>query len=583
VVVVVLVALVVAVATTTFRSERAAVRLRSLLGVAALLALAACRSKEAPQPTASVSVAEVPAPAALIAELSIGNPKETWQRGRLLGGTYAQALPSNLPVLLATSLSLPPSAAGSLDETVPMVGVLLSRKDAPEPEVVLGMHVVSGAELVASLTLGDGAKFRKLEVGPRVVRLLPAPGAPEFNGALGVSGNYLLLATGVSALTEAGRFVAEAVPKRARKEAGITLRATESVLTGALARRLREGWQARRAALSERDRAERDAKGRAPDFADPQVLLSGADNTIESWLAVLESSREATLSLTPEADRLRAELSLSPTADGAAALLSKELVVGSAAPLLQMPAATGAALLMRGDAQSAGAGPGLGESLAQLFGGRLDAKQTAQLVKTFEAFSKARRGATVIGFVPAPAPAVLITCELADGSAFSQALADVMSLLELPPVSGLLAGSVGKPTLQFSKSDSGARHVRVRLRQSGRGPGLPLPKALSVSWEARDGVGYIVITPDPLVGLSPFAAPARLASSPWLTQSQPGLSAQTALALVADTRLLAPGGPDDAKLMLSFGKKDAQIVVGLDVAAAALPALARLFALDRSP
>lgn len=559
-------------------------RLRSWLGVAALLALAACRSKEAPQPAASATVAEVPAPAALIAELSIGNPKETWQRARLLGGSYAQALPSSLPVLLATSLSLPPSAAGNLDESVPVVGVLLSRKDAAEPDVVIGMHVVSGAELVASLTLGDGAKFRRVELQPRVVRLLPAPGAPEFNGALGVSGNYLLMATGVSALNDAGRFVAETVSKRARKEAGLTLRATESVLTGALARRLREGWQARRAALSERDRAERDAKGRAPDFADPQVLLAGADNTVESWLSVLESSREATLSLTPEAERLRAELTLTPAPDGAAALLSRELVVGDAAPLLQMPADTAAALLMRGDAQANGAGPNLGESVAQLFGGRLSVDQTARLVKAFEGFSKSRRGATVIGFLPGPAPALLISCELAEGGDFPQAFADVLSLLELPPVSGFLAGSVGKPTLKLWKSDSGARHARLQFRPGAQGATLPLPKSLNVSWKAEAGVGYIVVSPDELLGLSPFLGDrARLAASPWVARSQPGMSGKTALGVIADTRLLAPGGPDEAKLLLSFGKQDAQIVVALDVATGALPALARLFALDRSP
>lgn len=556
-------------------------RLRFLPWAAVLLALAACRTKDAPAPAASSTLAEAPAPAALIAELSLGNPKETWQRARLLGGNYAQALPSSLPVLLATSLSLPPSAAGSLDETVPLVGALLSRKDAQEPAIVIGMHVLSGAELVASLTLGDGAKFRRLELGPRVVRLLPAPGAPDFNGALGVSGNYLLLATEVSALTDAGRFVAESVSKRARSEPGLTVRATDSALTGALARRLREGWQARRAALSARDRAERDAKGRAPDFADPQVLLAGADNTIESWLGVLESSRQVSLSLTPEADRLSTELSLTPGAEGAAALLSRDLVVGSAAPLLQLPSSTGAALLMRGEAQPSGPGPG--ESIAQLFGGRLNGQQTKQLVEAFDAFARSRRGVTVFGFVPAPAPALLITCELSEGSDFPDALARVLSLLQLPPVSGLVAGTFGKPSLELSTLPSGVRRARLRLRSLAHGPSLPIPKSLSVTWEARDGVGYIVVSPDEALGLAPFAEASRLASSEWLAHSQPGLAELRALGIFVDTRLIAPGGPDDAKLLLSFGKKADRIVLALDVAATALPAVARLFALDRSP
>ncbi len=556
--------------------------LRLLPRAALFLALAACRSKEAPAPAASVTLAEVPAPAALVAELSVGNPKETWQRARSLGGTFAEALPSSFPVLLATSLSLPPAAAGSLDESVPIVGAILSRKDAPEPDIVVGIHVLSGVELVASLTLGDGAKFRRLEVAPRVVRLLPAPGAPEFNGALGVSGNYLLIATGPEALRDAGRFVTEGVVKRARTEPGLTLHATEKVLTGALSRRLRETWSARRAALSARDRAERDAKGRPPDFADPQVLLAGADNTIESWLGVLESSRALSLSLTPEADRLRAELSLTPSADGAAALLSRELVVGSLAPLLQLPAGTRAALLIRGDAQVSEKA-GAGESIAQLFGERLSAEQTKRLVKAFDEFSKSRHGATVVGFVPLPAPALVITCELSEVSTFPEALANVLSLLELPPVAGLVTGTLGKPSLELLTSAKGPRRARLRFHSAGHGASVPFPKSLSVSWEARDGVGYIVISPDEALGLAPFAEPSRLAASAWLAKSQPEQAARTALGVFADARLLAPRGPDEAPILLSFGKRADQVVVALDVAAMALPAVARVFALDRSP
>jgi hypothetical protein len=383
-----------------------------------------------------------------VAELSLGNPKQTWQSVRLLGGNLAQALPSSLPVLFATSLSLPPTAAGNIDETVPMVGALLSRKDATEPDFVVGVHVVSGAELVASLTLGDAAKFSRLELAPRVVRLLTAPGAPDFDGALGVCGNYLLLGSSVDALRDAGRFVAEVVSKRARTEPGLSVTANQNVLAGTLSRRLRELWQARRAALSARDRAERDAKGRAPDFADPEVLLAGADNTIESWLGVLESSRALSLSLTPSADRFRSELLLTPDAEGAAALLSHEVVVGPVAPLFQLPESTRAALLLRSDAKPGGGdSANLGASVSKLLGERLNASQAVRLGKAFEALAKSRRGATTLGFVQAPAPALVMTCELADEAAFPGALADVLGLLELPPVSAWLSGTIGKPSL----------------------------------------------------------------------------------------------------------------------------------------
>ena len=533
---------------------------------------------------ASATLVEAPAPASLVAELSIGSPKDTWQSVRLLGGDLAQALPSSLPVLFATSLSLPPAAAGSIDETVPMVGALLSRKDAAEPDFVIGVHVVSGAELLASLTLGDSAKFRRLDLAPRVVRLLTAPGAPDFDGAMGVSGNYLLLASSVDALREAGRFVAEGVSKRARTEPGLTLTAQQGVLAGTLSRHLREAWQARRAALSARDRAEREAKGRPPDFADPAVLLAGADNTIESWLAVLESSRALTLSVTPSAERLRTELLLTPDADGAAALLSREVVVGPIAPLFQLPADSRAALLLRGDAQpGAGEAASLGTSASKLLGDRLSAAQAASLSKAFDAFAKSRRGATAIGFVQAPAPALVITCELADGEAFAGAFADVLSLLELPPVSAWLAGTVGKPSLELAKAGPDVRRAKIRFQRGHRSSGPSLPPSLSLSWQARDGVGKIVVSTDETVGLTPFAGASRLGASAWLTRSSQDLAEQTALALFVDARLVAPGGPDEAPILLSFGKKAERIALTLDASAAALPALARLFALDRSP
>ncbi|HKY39721.1 MAG TPA: hypothetical protein VJN18_27475 [Polyangiaceae bacterium] len=550
-------------------------RLRWIATFALCGALAGCRSREAPAPVASAAPAEVPVPATLLAELSVGNPKETWQRARLLGGDLAQALPSSLPVLLTTSLSMPPSAAGSLDETLPMVGALLAGKDKAQPDAVLGMHVTSGAELVASLTLGEAAKFRRVELAPGLVRLLPAPGAPEFNGALGVSGNYLLLATRVDALAEAGRFVSESVTRRARKEPGLALRTNEKVLSGSLSRTLRDAWASRRAALAARDRAQRQAMGRPPDFADPEVLLGGIDNIVESWLGVLESSRELSVNLLLLDDRLVLELTLLPGAEGAAPLLYKELSTGPLAPLLALPESTSLALLLRGDERpSADAAQNAGASLVKLFGDRLAPQQASKLLKAFEALNRSRRGATVVGLIGAPAPAVVATCELADAEAFPGAVADVLRLLELGPVSSWLGATIGKPTLELGRVAGIAHRARLRFQRSGQRVPAALPHELHLSWEARDGVGYLVVTPDAKLGLSSFAAEARLSSSGWMTQSQARLG-ERALGFFADTRLMRPGAAEPAPLLLTFGKQAERIVVSVDAAApSALHALA---------
>jgi hypothetical protein len=537
-----------------------------------------CRSKDAPAPAPSAVLSEAPAPNSLVAELSVGNPKETWLRLRALGGDLAQALPSSLPVLFATSLSLPPAAAGSLDETVPLVGAILSRPGSSQPDAVIGVHVLSGAELVASLTLGDSAKFRRVELGPRLVRLVAAPGAAELNGALGVSGNYLLLASRVEALSEAGRFVAEGVARRARKEPGLTLRASERVLREALAPRLREAWQARRGALSARDRAERDAKGRPPDFADPAVLLAGADSTVESWISVLESARALELSLTPEANRLRAELSLTPQAEGAAALLSRELVTGPIAPLLALPPSALAGVLMQGEPNpSVESAEAFGTSVRELFGERLTAEDADKLVKTLASLVRARHGATVLGFVPAPKPALLITCQVADAEAFQRALGDALGLVQLPAVGNWLAGTVGKPSLSLVQPADGRRKARLRFARRSAGSALPLPPTLYITWEAKDGVALVVVSPDEVLGSASFGG-VSLAASPFLAPIQRDWAERAALSVFADARLVAPGGPDEAPVLLAIGKRDERITVSLDVSAGALRALVPFWA-----
>ncbi|HVY27744.1 MAG TPA: hypothetical protein VHB79_14415 [Polyangiaceae bacterium] len=556
----------------------------SPLWFAAALALAvACRGKEAPAPVATASLPEVSAPAGLVAELSLGNPKETWSRLLRAGGSFAQALPSSLPVLLATSLSLPPAAAGTLDESVPFVGAVLSQAGSSEPDLVLGVHVTSGPELVASLTLGDAAKFRRVELAPRVVRLVSAPGAPELDGALGVSGNYLLVASRVDALRDAGRFVAESVPKRARSEPGFTLSTSQGVVGGALSRRLRDLWQSRRAALAERARAERQAKGRPADFADPEALLAGADGVVDSWLAVLDSSKALSLNLSPEVDRFRAELALTPGAAGAAALLSKDLAVGSIAPLLALPQKTSAALLLRGDAAGHPGEPStLADSLTKLFGARLNPEQATKMTNALGNFGQAHHGASVVALVPLPAPSMLLTFETRDAEAFSRSLGDVISLVQLPPVSGWLAGVWGKPQLVLAaKPTQGVYRARVRF-QRGAAARSALPPALSLSWQAKDGVGQLLISADEATGFAALTELPRLEQASWFGSAELGQGEHTAAALVADARLLA-AGTDDAPLLASFGKKGEQIVVTLDVATAALPALARVFALDRSP
>jgi hypothetical protein len=175
---------------------------------------------------------------------------------------------------------------------------------------------------------------------------------------------------------------------------------------------------------------------------------------------------------------------------------------------------------------------------------------------------------------------LLVTFELTDEAKFSPALTDVVALLRLPAVSRLLSSSVGVPTLELQAA---AGRARVRFRKAASAANLPLPSSLSLAWEARAGVGYLVISPDAGLGMKPFGPGPRLGDSPWLGPSKTELGSSAALALFADARVALPGGPETAPLLLSLGARQNGVGMTLDISAAALPAVARLFALERSP
>jgi hypothetical protein len=122
----------------------------------------------------------------------------------------------------------------------------------------------------------------------------------------------------------------------------------------------------------------------------------------------------------------------------------------------------------------------------------------------------------------------------------------------------------------------------LRFQRAGSGSAPPLPSELYLTWAARDGVGYLVVTPDAKLGLVPFASAARLSSSTWLTQSQARVG-ERALGVFADARLLRPGGQQPLPVLLTFGKQAERIAISVDAPPAALHALAGLFAVDGSP
>jgi hypothetical protein len=90
------------------------------------------------------------------------------------------------------------------------------------------------------------------------------------------------------------------------------------------------------------------------------------------------------------------------------------------------------------------------------------------------------------------------------------------------------------------------------------------------------------MTPDGGAKLASLLAGPRLGALDFLA-SGAGFGDQTALSVFADARLFAPDASQSAPLFFAFGKKEQRVALAFDVSAVALPAVARLFALDRSP
>jgi hypothetical protein len=108
-----------------------------------------------------------------------------------------------------------------------------------------------------------------------------------------------------------------------------------------------------------------------------------------------------------------------------------------------------------------------------------------------------------------------------------------------------------------------------------------LPNSLGLSWQARGGTGIIVVSADDRLSVGSIVGAPRLVSYDWFGRG--GHTNDSALSVFADARLFGPGGPDSAPIVLSFGKQAEQIALSLDLSAPALSALARRFALNRSP
>jgi hypothetical protein len=115
----------------------------------ACVAPSGCQKKtEATDAGAAVvqDLSPVPAPEGLVGDLFLPAPDATWTKARALIGGPAGFMPQGFGALTATLLKLPITAAGEIDEAVPVLGAVIKQESAAAFGAI-GIHVRAGDRL----------------------------------------------------------------------------------------------------------------------------------------------------------------------------------------------------------------------------------------------------------------------------------------------------------------------------------------------------------------------------------------------------------------------------------------------------
>ncbi|MCA9598787.1 MAG: hypothetical protein KC776_35995 [Myxococcales bacterium] len=586
--------------TTTSRSEWLRRTAQATL-IALGLGLGACsgcedESKKGPAGSASAAaaLAPVPVPDGLAVEILVPNPGATWTALRALGGAGVALLPSTFPMLAATFLGVPPDTADVIDADTPLTGVV-GTSAKQNLGVVLAVHVTSGRELIARLTTGAKAGYVERKDEKSGVTVLEAkPGKASTELVLGVVGNYLVASREEEDLLRYAPFAARTLPTRAMPKEAIVATADKKALAGPITSALRDRWKAMSAGLRLADQQNRQKHGgRAPDFGDPAVALTGMSAAVESFLAVLGSTKQAHLTVRPEKDRLAVRLIADPEATGAAKELGESLTVGSAEPLLALPAGVAVAVLSRSSAKSREeSAKSTSEGLTQLFGDRLEKRDSDRVKSALAELAEGRGDWTAYGLSMVPG-AVVVQSAVSDKKKLDGGVKSALKLLSLPAFKEPLGRFVGDYTLKTEHAkitglDSGAERAlftvkpsTMRTANDPNGNVDAAPKPVELLWTVSDDKAIAALAPDavPVLVQQVTAKPeTTLASSAAIKQIVTAAGSSVSFAVLVQPLKLGGAGVlagDDAPLLLTVGRDGERPALHLEADQGALRGLIR--------
>ena len=385
--------------------------LRPALLALALLSFGACSSSGSPDAgaPAAAPLTPLPAPPGLLGELFIPSPGATWGRARAGAGGPAVFLPQSFGGLAATLVGLPITTSAEIDDAVPLVGAAVREGKGPVQGVV-GLHVKAGDRFVDQLTRGEGARFNaSVDAGSHVTLLTDKVAPESARLALGVLGNYLLVAQKPADLYAVGPYVVRTLSVAPQPREEIAVELPEAALAGPVLD------------------AARDMRAAGDGAMATLVPLTGLlDHAIE----LLGDAKHARITLTLDPGTVHARLVVTPKPGaGPGAKLVNELAVGDARPLLDLPEATSLGLFWR---ESAAArvenAPKQAEALAGLLG-NVTAEDRAAISVALRGEAAARGDWQAVGIAfNGTGPSAVVRAPVSDVDGMRKALKQLVDL-----------------------------------------------------------------------------------------------------------------------------------------------------------
>jgi len=531
------------------------------------LGLGGCATK-APQEVAAAAedLSPLPAPEGHLADLVVPAPEATWTKARALVGGPAAFFPQSFGALAATLLKLPVAVAAEIDGAVPVIGASLKKGPAPA-QAAIGIHVKAGGRFVDQLTKGPEARFTgKLDEASRITVLTTksdTPGAVP-TVAMGVLGNYLLIALNPVDLAAVGPYVARTLPSRPAPKEDVAIEVPEAALSGPVLAEARRSWDSTRKGL---------------DQLGAPVLLPVA-GTVEMLLGVLADSKQARLTLDLADTAVHARLTMTPKPGGGAATKAiDEMAVGDLAPILDLPASALLGMLWREPAAVRAASiPKQAEAMAARLGPDAKPEDKEAILAALRAEDEARGDWVALGMsLDATGPNAMVRAPLVDEGKMSKALKQIVALAKLASVKARLKESAldvttGKSVIENLPGDvQRVRFERVQAKdatstkaEKGKGPAADgIPTSIDLLYLVSSSTLFGAAGYDPKEALRSLAkAPgdASFGSNAAIKAAIAPLGADASFALVVDPlRILAvragkSAPPDAAPVVLALGK-----------------------------